>query len=183
MKKYPTIGCCGIDCGLCPRYYTKGSSRCPGCDGPDFSQKHPTCPFVTCCMKRDFEVCAYCEDFICSKFKDFDVADSFVTHKKSMDNLEYIKSHGIDEFVRLQNKRIRALDEMLGEFDDGRSKSYYCISCALISISELEKILASVREETRSLDNKEKANMLRSLLGEAAIKEDIKISLDNKGKY
>jgi hypothetical protein len=26
---HPTIGCCGIDCGLCPRYYTDGPSRCP----------------------------------------------------------------------------------------------------------------------------------------------------------
>jgi hypothetical protein len=23
LKKYGTIGCCGIDCGLCPRFYTK----------------------------------------------------------------------------------------------------------------------------------------------------------------
>jgi hypothetical protein len=34
IKKYPTIGVCGLDCGLCPRYYTIGPSRCPGCAGP-----------------------------------------------------------------------------------------------------------------------------------------------------
>jgi hypothetical protein len=35
VKIYPTIGACGLDCGLCTRYYTVGPSRCPGCCGPD----------------------------------------------------------------------------------------------------------------------------------------------------
>jgi len=35
LKIYNTIGCCGIDCGLCPRFYTKGDSVCPGCGGTD----------------------------------------------------------------------------------------------------------------------------------------------------
>ena len=52
IKKYPTIGVCGLDCGLCPRYYTIGPSRCPGCAGPDFFNKHPSCSFITCCVKK-----------------------------------------------------------------------------------------------------------------------------------
>jgi hypothetical protein len=69
-KKYPTIGVCGLDCGLCPRYYTVGSSRCPGCGGPDFLNKHPSCSFITCCVKKkNHEVCAECSEFQCSKFK------------------------------------------------------------------------------------------------------------------
>lgn len=39
MKKYETIGYCGIDCGLCPRYHTKGDSVCPGCGGLYFKEK------------------------------------------------------------------------------------------------------------------------------------------------
>ena len=35
MKNYPSIACCGIDCGLCPTHYTKGPTRCPGCGGQD----------------------------------------------------------------------------------------------------------------------------------------------------
>src|SRR4030043_2461389 len=69
-KEYPTIGVCGLDCGLCPRYYTQGTSRCPGCGGPDFFNKHPSCSFITCCVKKkNLEVCAECSDFPCSKFK------------------------------------------------------------------------------------------------------------------
>ncbi|TET26129.1 MAG: DUF3795 domain-containing protein, partial [Dehalococcoidia bacterium] len=50
LKKYPIVGACGLNCGLCPRYYTQGTSRCPGCCGPDFWQKHPGCAFITCCV-------------------------------------------------------------------------------------------------------------------------------------
>lgn len=38
-KKIYTLGCCGLDCGLCPRFYTEGSSRCPGCCGENFEKK------------------------------------------------------------------------------------------------------------------------------------------------
>ena len=69
-KTYPTIGCCGLDCGLCPRFYTVGHSRCPGCAGPDFFNKHPSCSFITCCVKKkNLEVCAECSEFPCPKFK------------------------------------------------------------------------------------------------------------------
>src|SRR5512145_448571 len=66
LKKYETIGCCGIDCGLCPRFHTKGDSACPGCGGVNFKEKHPSCGFVTCCViKNGMEVCADCKDYPC----------------------------------------------------------------------------------------------------------------------
>ena len=94
-KLYPVIGCCGIDCGLCPRYYTIGASKCPGCCGLDFFDKHPSCSFITCCVKKNnLEVCAQCDDFPCPRFDGWDAGDSFVTHLKSVSNLNYIKEHG-----------------------------------------------------------------------------------------
>lgn len=70
MKKYPAIGVCGLDCGLCPRHYTDGPSRCPGCGGIDFHLKRPSCSFITCCVKKKgLEVCRECEDFPCPKNK------------------------------------------------------------------------------------------------------------------
>jgi len=42
LKKFETIGCCGIDCGLCPRFHTTGTSACPGCGGLEFKEKHPS---------------------------------------------------------------------------------------------------------------------------------------------
>jgi hypothetical protein len=47
MKSFSYVGCCGIDCGLCPRFHTNGPSACPGCDGDNFHEKHPSYGFVT----------------------------------------------------------------------------------------------------------------------------------------
>jgi hypothetical protein len=60
IKKYYTLGCCGIDCGLCPRYYTEGGeeSRCPGCFGENFVQKHTPCSTASCCIKMENMVCS-----------------------------------------------------------------------------------------------------------------------------
>jgi hypothetical protein len=103
LKKYPTVGVCGLDCGLCPRYYTSGTSRCPGCGGPGFFNKHPSCSFITCCVKKNnLEVCAECSSFPCTKFKSDEEcqqlkeSSSYPPYKKVMLNLNYIKEHGIE---------------------------------------------------------------------------------------
>ena len=132
-KRYPTIACCGIDCGLCPRYYTVGTSKCPGCVGDSFFEKHPSCSIVTCCVKTNgWETCAECPRFPCEKLRNWDRADSFVTHQKSLENLRQIQNVGIGEFVEQQKERIRLLNELLKEYDDGRSKSFFL---SLIHIS------------------------------------------------
>jgi hypothetical protein len=181
VKIYPTIGVCGLDCGLCPRYYTVGFSRCPGCCGPEFPSKHPSCSFITCCVKRkNLEVCAECSDFPCSKFKSAEEyqqvkeSSSYPSYKKVMPNLSYIKEHGIEKFVGQQKKRIELLEEMLIDFNDGRSRSFYCKSAALLDLTTLEDSLdkAIQRIETDNIkpdDTKAKAKILRGILSETAL--------------
>lgn len=183
IKLYPTIGCCGIDCGMCPRYYTVGSSRCPGCCGSDFFNKHPSCPLITCCVKKkELEVCAQCSEFPCPKFEGGGSRESFVTHKASISNLNLIKEHGIEEFARQQKKRIELLETMLNDFDDGRSKSFYCISAALLPIADLETSLNKTEQKMRTNsirrdDIKARAGILREFLRELADERGIELRL------
>ncbi len=92
-KRRPTLGCCGLDCGLCPRYHASGASRCPGCGGPDFAQKHPARGFHTCCFKkRGLEACAHCAEYPCPRFDREDGSrDSFITHRRVRDNQRKIR--------------------------------------------------------------------------------------------
>lgn len=140
-KKYPTIGCCGIDCGLCPRYYTAGTSRCPGCYGEKFELKHPSCSFITCCVKkRGLEVCAECGDFPCQKFdKETGERDSFVTHRKIMSNQKLIAETGIGTFIEQQRQRIAFLETALQRHDNGRNKNLFCLAAALLSVESLNE--------------------------------------------
>ena len=187
-KKYPSIGCCGIDCGLCPRYYTEGKSRCPGCFGQKFLEvMGQSCSFITCCFKeKKLETCGECKDFPCSKFdsKWFgkDAYDSFVTHKKAIPNLNFIKNKGFEEFLKQQEKRIVFLREMLTDFNDKRSKSFFCLASALLPVEIIEESLKSARDSIKKLkikkDNlKDKAKILRDFLQSAADKEGIKLKL------
>jgi hypothetical protein len=144
-KRHPTIGCCGIDCGLCPRYHTEGISKCPGCAGKNFFEKHPTCSVLTCCfMKKELETCGNCEEFICKRIINWDGFDSFVTHQRSILNLRSIAKNGLPAFIRQQRKRLQLLVELLKEYDDGRSKNFYCLSTALLPPDELSMAMQRI---------------------------------------
>ena len=148
LKTYPTIACCGLDCGLCPTYYTKGPSKCPGCCGPNFATKHPSCSIISCCVKKKkFETCAECSEFPCQKLNDWDKIDSFICHRVSLINLYSIKSDGMEEFIKQQQKRIKILEIMLENFNDGRSKSFFCLATALLPLYDLESALNKSNEQ------------------------------------
>jgi hypothetical protein len=176
MKKYPTIAPCGLECGFCPKYYTAGPSRCPGCAGPDFASKHPSCSFITCCVKkRNLEVCSECPDFPCKKFKS---ADEYLTAKDSpsyppyrmvMSNLLLIKKNGVAKFVEQQKVRMKFLKIMIDKYDDGRSKSYYCRTAALLGPDMLKSSIDKANLEIKAGkikpgDAKSRAKILRTIL-------------------
>jgi hypothetical protein len=176
-KNYPTIACCGIDCGLCPRYHTDGKSRCPGCAGKGFYEKHPSCSIVTCCvLTRQLETCGNCEEFICKRIRNWDSADSFVTHRNCIYNLKSIREHGLDAFVGQQAERMQLLKNLLEEYDDGRSKSFYCLSAALLPIDELKSAIGKVRNAVQSAnDRKHVAQLLREAFAGIANRTSVEL--------
>ncbi|PKP03435.1 MAG: hypothetical protein CVU11_08065 [Bacteroidetes bacterium HGW-Bacteroidetes-6] len=182
LKKYNTIGCCGIDCGLCPRFYTKGDSVCPGCGGPDFKAKHPSCGFVTCCViKKGLETCADCCEYPCPRFDaEKKGLDSFVTHRKVFPNLEAIRTNGMDAFLDQQKTRIGILVDFIDHCDEGRSKSFFCISCALLPVDvllECQRFMVSLNDLS---DRKEKSRQLRNQIESAAQNMNISLKLNKK---
>ncbi|MGA2914893.1 MAG: DUF3795 domain-containing protein [Sedimentisphaerales bacterium] len=186
-KTYPTIGCCGLDCGLCPRYYTVGHSRCPGCAGANFFNKHPSCSFITCCVKKkNLEVCAECSEFPCSKFKSDEEyqqlqgSSSYPSNKKIIPNLNFIKKHGIKKFIEQQRSRIKLLETMIKNFDDGRSRSFFCKAATLLDLtgltSSLDKATQKIKtDKIRQNDVKNKAQILKEIINEIALKEGLEL--------
>ncbi len=188
LKTHPTIGVCGLDCGLCPRYYTVGASRCPGCGGRGFSEKHPSCSFITCCVKkRGLEVCGQCGEFPCSKFKSeeeyrqVEPSSSYPPYRNVLANLKFIREKGIAQFISRQEKRIALLEAMIEGYDDGRSRSFFCRAAALLDINALKSSLDKARKAVESGDAKTaKAQALRSALSEAALREGIELKRRNE---
>jgi hypothetical protein len=155
---------------------------CPGCGGLNFREKHPSCGFVTCCViKNGLEVCSDCRDYPCSRFdSERKGADSFVTHKKVFANLDFIKNSGMGRFIGQQKSRMTILMDFLANYDDGRSKSFYCIGCALLPLAELQ-------ESCRFMDSlgdvrvgKEKNKRLKEKLQGIADQLKIDLKLNKK---
>lgn len=183
-KKFATLGCCGLDCGLCPRYHAEGTSRCPGCGGDGFEDKHPSCSFITCCVKKkNLEVCAECDDFPCMKFdKETGETDSFITHRRVMLNQNFIREHGITVFIQQQNERMCVLKKMLQLYDDGRSKSLYCLATTLLTLKSLNEAIirveAKIKEKSIDQDDiKSKARTLKEILDRFAEAEKEELRL------
>jgi len=188
LKKFPTIACCGIDCGLCPTYHTKGLSRCPGCGGVDFSSKHPSCSILTCTVKKNgFETCADCEQYPCEKIKPWDNGDSFVTHKVCLQNLNEIKQNGLEKFIEQQNIRMQILETLLNSYNEGRSKSFFCIAAALLTIDDLNKSIKEARKEIgkkniSSDDLKSKSKIIKEKLNHYSQNNNIELKLRRNPK-
>ena len=176
-KIHPTIGCCGIDCGLCPRYYTDGSSKCPGCGGEGFDDKHPPCSIKSCCAnKHKLEACGQCPEYPCDKYTNMKgiERDSFVTHKKMFHNQDQIKTQGIEAFIEQQSERIALLKDMLADYNDGRSKSFYCTAVALLHPEHIKKAMANITPQD---DKKNTAKELKTTLRQCAEAQGIELSL------
>jgi len=183
-KIYPNVGACGLDCVLCPRYYTEKKSKCDGC-GSAYSYAAVGCKIFRCCVKeRNFETCAECSDFPCSKFEGVDEYDSFLTHRKIMSNLIFIRKRGIKEFLNEQGRRQKLLEQMLEQFNEGRSRSLYCVVVTLLPIKTLEKSLDLAKKKikmrgVKASDLRSKAKALKDILGGIASKERIDLKLRN----
>ena len=186
IKTYPTIACCGLDWCLCPTYYTKGPSRRPGWYGPNFANKHPSCSIATCCFKKkNFETCAECTEFPCPKLNNWDKYDSFICHRVSLSNLRIIKEKGLELFLKQQEKRKLLLEKSLENFNEGRSKSFFCIATALLPISNLQEALKlseeKIKEDNISLkDLKTKSKILKEYMNMIALKNGIVLKLRKK---
>lgn len=182
-SKYPEIGVCGLSCYLCPAYVMKTKSRCPGCK-TDWRLSGP-CSILHCAVKKNIDFCGSCEESrTCVKWKRHREAgkkyDSFKCYQKLEDDIGFINKHGLAEFRRSQKVREKLLKKMLDQFNEGRSKSYYCIAATVLKINELEKAVAEAKSKSRGLDIKEKAKLLHSVLDNIAMENDYYLKLRKK---
>jgi len=175
VKKHYVLGCCGIDCGLCPRFYTDGDSKCPGCFGLDFAKYHPSCALGNCCFKKNkLEVCGLCNNFPCNRYENKEkvLKDSFVTHKKIFQNHYFIKKNGLNEYIKEQKIRIKLLNILLEKYNDKRSKNYYCLATTLLKIENINGVLKYIKE-----NKKLSIEELKNKINEYAKEENVELKL------
>lgn len=104
------IAPCGMNCRICVGYFgytmsgKKRKMKCIGCKPRDKS-----CAFLKkyCkkLAKKEVEYCFECDDFPCSHLEKLDSTYRKGYHMSMIENLEYIRDHGMDAFLKQQNNR------------------------------------------------------------------------------
>jgi len=170
-----------MSCRLCPHYYIRGDSRCGGCKNE--GRMKVGCPFITCAVKqRGIEFCWQCaEQENCKKWHQRRAwgksHDSFVCYQKLEDNIEFIKNKGISSFVKNQQAKEQLVTAMLDEFNEGQSKSFYCIAATVMEIQELKQTIAQARNESKGMDIKSKSKTLHSIINGVVAKRKYHLKL------
>ncbi len=182
--KYPEIGICGLSCRLCPNYNADAKSRCLGCKSE--GRMAVGCSFITCAIKKKgIEFCWDCEESkTCEKWRKHRESgkkvDSFKCYQKLEDDIAFIQKYGVAEFEKLQKIREQLLREMLQEFNEGRSKSYYCIASTVLEIEDLKEALNKAKKSSKGLKIKENSKLLHSILDEIAVQKKYCLKLRNE---
>ena len=178
VRSYPLFAACGINCGLCPRYYTVGSSRCPGCAGEGFSDVHPACGVLSCCQRKGFEYCFQCDEYPCEKYNGAGESDSFVTHQNQPRDMDKAKKIGMKAYAAELNAKVKILENLLQNYDDGRRKGFYCLAVNLLELSDVQAVIEQLENEADShMSLKEKAPAAVKLFQAAADDKGIVLKL------
>ena len=141
------------------------------------------CPFITCAIKKKgVEFCWDCDEHsICEKWRKHrehgKTRDSFKCYQTLEHDIKLILDHGIVEFVQDQLHREQLLKQMLEQFNEGRSKSYYCIAATVMTKDEIEQALEEAKQKSDGLDIKAKAKLLHSILDRIAEKRSYLLKL------
>jgi hypothetical protein len=90
--------------------------------------------------------------------------DSFISHKPALPNLDRIREVGLETYLDEQMERRLLVEQLLADYNEGRSMSFYCAACALMppdlirqAIGEMEGMLANKQVDGRDLKAKAKA--------------------------
>ena len=140
-RTYPLFSACGLNCGLCPHYHTAGTSKCPGCAGEGFLEKHPTYGLLTCSQHRGIEYCYLCEEYPCKKYDGADTSDSFITHKNQLKDNDNANRIGIEAYQTELKEKTQIMRTLLAGYDDGRRKSFFCIAVNLSELPDIKKVM------------------------------------------
>ena len=95
-------------------------------------------------------------------------------------NLDFIKQTGISQFIDQQKIRTEILADFITNYDDGRSKSFFCLSCALLPLENLNDIQRIANDFNDSSNLKDKNKRLKEILLETADGLKIDLKLRNK---
>ena len=90
------------------------------------------------------------------------------------DNLRRIKGIGLKSWLKEQEERQTMLEELLRDYNEGRSMSFYCKACARMPVDLIDRSIKMAKEKLacekmdRS-DLRTKANLVKAMIKDIAL--------------
>jgi hypothetical protein len=108
LKGNLLIAPCGMNCGICMAYLRE-KNRCAGCRTPDEGKPISLlrCKIRTCVIlkKSKAKYCCSCTEFPCANLKHLDKRYRTKYSMSMIENLNNIKSNGINRFLKAEKAR------------------------------------------------------------------------------
>lgn len=101
------IAVCGMNCGLC-LHYLRVENKCPGCNSGRKTNNKPIKCHRKLCKHRKGSFCFECDKFPCESIKKMDERYQNRYGMSEIKNLEFIRDHGMDEFVEDQRQKYQS---------------------------------------------------------------------------
>jgi len=193
LEEKHLASCCGLYCGLCPRFQSKAPSRCLSCH---LGEQHSYCSVYRCCVtKRGLFTCADCDEYPCERLLRVlgveEDLDSFISHKPALSNLDRIREVGLEIYLEEQRERLLLVEQLLADYNEGRSMTFYCAACALMppdlirqAIGEMEGMQPRLGRRPspnkHSSNLKAKAKAMRTAIQNLASQAGIDLKLRKK---
>ena len=155
-------------------------SYCPGCGGGEGNQ---SCKIARCSLSHGkVEYCSQCEEFPCEQYRKEDEFDSFITHRNRMRDLKKAEQMGTEAYQAEQREKMEILDFLLTNYNDGRKKTFFCLTVNLLELADLKKVLEQIKGngEIQDLPLKEKAAHASKLFQDMADQRQIVLKLRKK---
>ena len=128
---------CGLNCGLCPMNL---SGHCGGCGAGNQS-----CKLARCSMEHgNIEYCFQCGEFPCQKYDHIADFDSFITHQNQLADIEKAQLIGIAAYNIEQAEKIKVLNHLLSNYNDGRKKNLFCIAVNLLDLDSVKELISEL---------------------------------------
>jgi hypothetical protein len=88
-----------------------------------------------------------------------------------------VRANGVEGFIDQQRERVDLLVELLKFFDDGRSKSYFCLAAALLPIGRVVDLKNELPRLMGIDELKERNRRVRGIIKQVAENQNICLCL------
>lgn len=175
VRKDPLLSLCGLNCGLCPM---RLGGHCGGCGFGNQS-----CKIARCGLEHGgVEYCFQCGEYPCAHYGRPTEFDTFITSQRQLLDLEKARRIGPEAYDREQAEKVRLLELLLAQYNDGRRKTLYCLAVNLLEIEDIRAALAELETspELARASVKEKAVHLAGRFQRLAEEKGILLKLRKK---